>query len=105
MAKTAAKTNSASSPKLGALPEWNLNDLYSGIDSPELKRDLEQADTECIAFEEAFKGKLSAMAAGEGAGRSLAEVVKRYEAIEDKLGRLYSYASLLYAGNTTDPVR
>ena len=31
--------------------------------------------------------------------------VKRYEAIDDRLGRLISYASLMYAGNTTDPVR
>ena len=48
MAKTAtqkkpAKSASKSS-KLGALPEWNLNDLYPGLDSPQLKRDLDQAD-------------------------------------------------------------
>ncbi|MGB7701987.1 MAG: M3 family oligoendopeptidase, partial [Pseudolabrys sp.] len=29
--------------------------------------------------------------------------VKRYESIDDRLGRLISYASLVYAGNTTDP--
>jgi oligoendopeptidase F len=105
MAKSASQKSAATSPKLGELPEWNLNDLYPGLDSPELKRDLEQADTDCAAFEQAFKGKLQGMATGEGAGRALAEVVKRYEVLEDKLGRLYSYASLLYAGNTTDPVR
>jgi oligoendopeptidase F len=31
--------------------------------------------------------------------------VARYEAIDDRLGRLMSYASLMYAGNTTDPAR
>ena len=91
--------------KLGALPEWNLNDLYPGLDSPEIKRDLEQADSDCAAFEQGFKGRLAAMAAGESAGRALAEAVKRYEAIDDRLGRLVSYASLVYAGNTMDPVR
>ena len=91
--------------KLGALPEWNLTDLYSGLDSPEIKRDLEQADSDCATFEQYFKGRLAAMAAGDGAGRALAEAVKRYEAIDDRLGRLVSYASLVYAGNTTDPVR
>jgi oligoendopeptidase F len=101
--KPASKPSAKSSGGLGALPEWNLNDLYPGLDSPELKDDLEQADTDCAAFEEAFKGKLQAMASGEGKG--LAEAVKRYEILEDKLGRLYSYASLLYSGNTTDPVR
>jgi oligoendopeptidase F len=99
------KTPAAFSAKLGALPEWNLTDLYPGIDSPALKRDLDEADAECAAFEQAFKGQLQAMAVGGRAGRYLAEAVKRYETIEDKLGRLYSYASLLYAGDTTDPVR
>ena len=91
--------------KLGALPEWNLKDLYPSIDSPEVKRDLEQADSECAAFEQEFKGRLAVLAAGEGGGRALAAAVKRYEAIDDGLGRLISYASLMYAGNTTDPVR
>jgi oligoendopeptidase F len=92
-------------PKLGSLPEWNLNDLYPGLDSPEIKRDLEQADGDCAAFEQEFKGRLAALAAGDGAGRALTEAIKRYEAIDDRLGRLVSYASLVYAGNTTDPLR
>jgi oligoendopeptidase F len=86
---------------LGALPEWNLADLYPGIDAPEVKRDLERADAECGAFEEAYKGKL----AGLTADGKLIEAVKRYEALDDLLGRLISFASLVYAGNTTDPVR
>ena len=40
MPKAAKK--SSKSPKLGALPEWDLDDLYPGLDSPELKWDLEQ---------------------------------------------------------------
>src|SRR6201989_970564 len=93
--KPVNKPSAKSSGGLGALPEWNLNDLYPGLDSPKLKSDLEQADNDCTACEEAFKGKLQAMASGEGAGKALAEAVKRYEVLEDKLGRLYSYASLL----------
>jgi oligoendopeptidase F len=102
--KKAAKA-SRSGPKIGGLPEWNLNDLYPGIDSHALKRDLEQVDSDCIGFERDFKGKLAAMAAGEGAGAALAAAVKRYEALDDKLGRIGSYAALVYAGNSTDPVR
>ena len=92
-------------PKLGRLPEWDLTDLYSGLDAPELKRDLAQSDAECVVFEQSFKGRLQALATSEGAGNALAATVKRYEALEDKLGRLSSYASLVYAGNTTDPLR
>ena len=66
-------------------------------------RDLAAADADCVAFEHDFKGKLAEMAAGEDAGARLAEAVKRYEALDDLLGRLSSYAALAYAGNTTDP--
>src|SRR5436305_9228065 len=91
----------AAAKKLGALPEWNLADLYPSYDAPEVKRDLERADADCAAFEEAYKGKLASLVA-EG---KLAEAVKRYEAIDDLLGRLISFASLFYVGNTSDPVR
>jgi oligoendopeptidase F len=108
--RTKHKTiRSARKPKvargLGALPEWNLADLYPAMDSPEVKRDLDRADAECVAFEETYKGKLVAMAQGPKAGRELASAIKRYETIEDLLGRLISYADLLYSGDTTDPAR
>ncbi len=91
--------------RLGALPEWDLSALYRSIDAPEVTRDLDRADSYCAAFEDEFKGKLAAMAAAPDAGAQLAEVVTRYEMIDDLLGRLMSYAGLVYAGNTTDPKR
>jgi oligoendopeptidase F len=103
MAKSATRPKSKKTAGLGALPEWNLADLYPGIDSPEVERDLTEGDSECVAFERDFKGRLAEMAKGGGA--QLAEAVRRYEALEDKLGRLYSYASLVYAGDSTDPKR
>ncbi len=90
---------------LGALPEWNLNDLYAGIDAPEVAADLAKGDAECAAFEETYKGKLAAIAASPDAGEKLAAAVKRFEAIEDLLGKLISYAGLVYTGDTTDPKR
>jgi oligoendopeptidase F len=104
-ARTAAKSAKARKPagKLGPLPEWNLADLYPGLDSPALKRDLDKADSQCLAFEKDFKGRLGELAAATPL--TLAAAVKRYEGLEDLLGRLVSYASLVYAGNTDDPVR
>jgi oligoendopeptidase F len=96
---------SAAPPDLGDLPEWNLGDLYAGIDAPEVKRDLDRAEAACREFETAFKGKLIAMATGPDAGAALADAVRRYETIDDLIGRLVSFAGLVYAGNTTDPVR
>src|SRR6476661_4953012 len=37
--------------------------------------------------------------------RQAAAAARRYEAVEDRLGRLMSYAGLVYSGDTTDPVR
>jgi len=103
--KPAAKKAVAKSAKskAGKLPEWNLADLYSGIDAPEIARDLAKMDTECVAFEADYKGKLAEHVALEGGGKWLAEAVKRYEAIDDLAGRLGSYAGLAHAGDSVDP--
>ena len=105
MAKSSSRKKPSPTRKLGQLPEWNLKDLYPGLDSPELKWDLENAETRAAEFETAFKGKLASMAAGPDSGKALAVAVKRYEALDDTLGRIGSYAQLVYAGDTTDPVR
>src|SRR5271156_6650197 len=91
--------------RLGSLPEWNLADLYSGLDDPAIKRDLERIDAECVAFEGAFKGKLLELAQSPEAASALAEAVRGYEAIDDLMGRLGSYAGLVHASNTVDPAR
>jgi oligoendopeptidase F len=100
--KTARK--SAAKPGPAKLPEWNLADLYSGIGAPEVTRDLTRMDAECVAFETDYKGKLAERTAGEGGGAWLAGAVRRYEAIDDLAGRLGSYAGLVHAGDSVDPV-
>jgi oligoendopeptidase F len=100
------KTNprKASRSRADKLPEWNLSDLYSAIDAPEVTRDLDRLDAECVAFENDYKGKLAERTAGEGGGQWLAGAVKRYEAIDDLAGRLGSYAGLVHAGDSVDAV-
>ena len=97
----AVRTAKSASPFVG-LPEWNLADLYAGIDDPQVKRDLDRADADSRSFAESYKGKL-----GELVDRpqALTEAVKRYEALDDLLGRLVSFATLVHAGNTVDPAR
>jgi oligoendopeptidase F len=90
---------------LGALPEWDLNHLYPAPDSPAFAADLAEAEAECAAFAEAYRGKLDGLARAEDASQALGEAVRRYEAVEDLLGRLMSYAGLVYSGDTTDPKR
>jgi oligoendopeptidase F len=96
-------TKPGASSKAGKLPEWNLADLYSGIDAPEVSRDLQRMDAECVAFETDYKGKLADQTAMDGGGKWLAGAVRRYEAIDDLAGRLGSYAGLVHAGDSVDP--
>jgi len=107
--QTAARrpiTNASAVKKaLGGLPEWNLSDLYAGLDDPAIKRDLDRADVDCAAFELAYRGKLADLAASPQAGAALAAAVRSYEAIDDLMGRLGSYAGLVHAGDTLDPAR
>lgn len=83
---------------LGALPEWDLTDLYLGQDTPELETDLTGALESSDAFAAAYQGKLAGLS-----GDALAEAIVEYERIEEILGRIMSYAGLVHAGNVSDP--
>jgi oligoendopeptidase F len=104
-AQTAAAAAGSADGHLGALPEWNLADLYPGLESAEFARDMARAATECAQFSAAWRGKLGEIADGADASEKLCEAVHAYEALEDLLGRIMSYAGLVYSGDTTDPVR
>ena len=85
---------------MGNLPEWNLDDLYTGEDAPELKRDLEWLETECAAFAADYENKLAMLDAA-----SLLNCVLRNEKINQVAGRIMSYAGLRYYQMTTDASR
>ncbi len=105
---SAVFTSSLSAPSdgdLGGLPEWNLGDLYPSMESPEFAHDLTRAAEECARFAADWRGKLGEIAAGAGASEKLCEAVRAYEGLEDLLGRIMSYAGLVYSGDTTDPTR
>jgi len=84
--------------KPAKLPEWDLSDLYPAPDSPELAAAIAGARKDAKAFEKRHQGKLA-----ELGGDALAKAIAAYEAIDEVLGRVISYAGLLYAGDMTDP--
>ena len=104
-AGTQAARAAAQAVDLGVLPEWDLGDLYPGLDAPEFRADLERAEAVCRDFGKRYAGRIAALAAGPDAAERLCEAVRDYEAIEDLLGKLMSYAGLVYSGDTTDEVR
>src|SRR5882724_10020583 len=85
---TKKPAKSKSGAGLSGLPEWNLADLYAGLDDPRIARDLDRSDAESLAFEEAYKGRLAGLADGPQAGPALLAAVKRYEALDDLIGRI-----------------
>ncbi len=82
------------------LPEWDLSDLYAGPDSPELKKDLDEAEKEAKLFTEKFKGKLA-----ELSGEELGGAIATYERLAECLGKIGTFAHLHYCGNISDPER
>ncbi len=104
-ARGKAKGGREAKRDLGKLPEWNLTDLYAGPDSAELKADLATSDRAATAMQESYQGKLAALADGGKGGKALVQAVREFEALNDLLGRVISYASLLYAADTSDPKR
>jgi oligoendopeptidase F len=95
----------SAAPSFGDLPEWDLTHLYPAMDSPAFAADLARAESLCAAFAARWRGTLAVIAAAPDAAAQLGEAVAAYETIEDLLGRLMSYAGLVYSGDTTDPAR
>ncbi|HSK38900.1 MAG TPA: M3 family oligoendopeptidase [Arenibaculum sp.] len=92
---TAAAVESIGSDR--DLPNWDLSDLYPGMGSPELERDLKRMEAEAKGFHGRFAGRLAELDGG-AFGRAVAE----YEAIDETLSRIMSYAYLVYAGDMND---
>ncbi len=94
----APATATVSAKALGDLPTWNLDDLYPGRDSAELDAETGRVRKQAQAFETVLKGKLA-----EISGSALAAAIGEYEKIDEVLGRMMSFASLLYAADMTEP--
>ena len=98
----ATTSRSTKTPRLGAMPEWDLSDLYAAPDAPEVQRDLKAAAKEAARIKTAYQGRLADLAKDGG---KLAGAIKDYEKLSDLVGKLGSYSGLYYVLDQTDPVR
>ncbi|MGH7071613.1 MAG: M3 family oligoendopeptidase, partial [Acetobacteraceae bacterium] len=80
----------------GSLPVWDLTDLYPGPESPRITADLAAVESAAIVFAERHSGRLAELS-GAGLGAAIAE----FERLEEALGRLVSYAQLLFSSDST----
>ncbi|MEI9985106.1 MAG: M3 family oligoendopeptidase [Aliidongia sp.] len=93
-----ALPNTAPTEDLGALPNWNLGDLYPSPDSPALEADFVRAEEMALSFKTRNEGQVALLS-----GADLAAAIGAYETMQELLGRIGSYAGLLYAGDMNDP--
>ncbi len=101
MTQSAPKKKPASkkpASKAPALPVWDLSDLYAAPSDPKVARDLKALGKKSAAFAAAYAGKLAKLA-----GEELAAAVVEYEKLQDGIGRIGSYAQLLYASDMSNP--
>ncbi|MXV44123.1 M3 family oligoendopeptidase [Saccharibacter sp. 17.LH.SD] len=78
-------------------PRWDLSDLYTSSEDPAIEADFLWLEKEAQTFEKRWKGNLAVSSPA-----ALAEALADYEKIEEGLGKIASYAQLLFAAHTTD---
>ncbi|MEM8649547.1 MAG: M3 family oligoendopeptidase [Pseudomonadota bacterium] len=92
--------NNATQVELANLPEWNLKDLYPDMNSKEFVADITSCKSDAEQFEEKYATRLEEVLKNNP--RDLALAISEYEEIEERMGRIMSYAGLLYAGDNTN---
>ncbi|WP_423815975.1 M3 family oligoendopeptidase [Roseomonas fluvialis] len=90
-----APLDAAAAP--GALPVWDLSDLYAAPDDPRIGADLDRIEAQARAYESRLAGKLASLS-----GDALAQAISEYEAMWEGLGRVTSYAGLVFSGDAQD---
>lgn len=77
---------------------WNLADLYPSEDL--LETDLVQAFSDAEAFATAWRGRVGSLSPGD-----MAKALEQLEAIQDRIGKAYTYAFLQWSTDTGDEQR
>ena len=86
------------------LPEWRLDDLFSGRDDPRIEAELAEAATANAALA-ALKGAfIAARGQPERLGALIAEGVELYERATTRLSGVGAYASLAASVARDDPL-
>jgi oligoendopeptidase F len=93
-------SQTAETADLGSMPIWDLSDLYASPGSQAVKNDLAKAAAAARDLKQRYQGKLVAL--GQD-GAALAAAIAAYEALSDTIGKLGSYAGLLYAADQSNP--
>lgn len=78
--------------------QWNLSDLYKGVNDEQLKADKKRVREKAHAFADKYKGRIADLDA-----EKLAEAFNVYEDILDLMGKIGSFSHLLWSTDTNNP--
>src|SRR5262249_6156782 len=81
--------------------QWDLRDLYEGVDDPKINRNLEEAFRRAQAFESAYRGKINVE--GGPSPDTLLTAVRELESLSELMDKPLIYASLVHAAKTDEP--
>jgi oligoendopeptidase F len=75
--------------------DWDLSDLYAGLDDPKIDADLADLQTRASEFRLTYRGNVAMLSADE-----IAEALQQLEAIGQKTDYIVAYPMLAFAANT-----
>ncbi len=78
---------------------WDLSDLYGGLNDTQIAKDIETAKTRAVQFESEFRGKINSP---DSTAPTVLRAVEEIESISETLGKLLSFAYLMFAGDTSN---
>ncbi len=95
MADTAEKLKSGSEGII-----WDLSDLYRDLEDKRIERDIKGLLKKSESFEKKYRGRINSKSLKPG---TLLSAVKELESISEQIGKLLSFAYLVFASDTSKP--
>jgi oligoendopeptidase F len=83
-----------------ATPSWDLTDLFANLEDPKIDQTWAWAMQEADRFEQAYRGKINTPDLDP---QILAQALKEYESLAQTIAKPLTYASLTFAGDTSNP--
>src|SRR5262245_43894166 len=83
--------------------EWDLHDLYGGVDDPRISADLDAALKRAQAFEGEYRGKINVV--NGPAPEFVVSALTELEGLSEQMDKPAIFAQLLHAAKTDDPKR
>ena len=80
--------------------KWKLNDLYKGLNDKKIESDLKRIHLNSKKFEKKYRNKIKSERL---TAATLLKAVKDIEKISEGMGKILSFAYLLFAGDTNNP--